>query len=469
MYKEQVYVTTNLALMLDGVIVILGGYGAYYLRWLLANGTWSMESGLFISVVLSLMFINCYVLGQLGFYASGFNPPLWVALRKVVLAVAVDFAVLTLGLFFVKDGSLSRIFLGSYAILVFLGLMFVRILFRCFFRRDKNTYGVRRVLLVGTADRVKALHEAFMRQKSWGHSIVGALAVGSWEGMDDLPCLGDASDLSTITSERDVDEVVFTLPAGVSFDFPKYLDICREMGLTCRIVPGMFAPEDDKWCVKVDNIDTIPVLSLYGLTINASGLFYKRILDLVGGTVGFLLFCLMYIPIALAIKFESPGPILFSQTRVGQNNRKFKLYKFRSMFIDAEERKKELMAHNEMDGHMFKMKNDPRVTRVGAFLRKTSLDEFPQFINVIRGEMSLVGTRPPTPDEVMNYTKAERRRISMKPGITGLWQTSGRNKINDFEDVVRLDLEYIDGWRFIHDIEILLKTVWVILRKDGAS
>lgn len=470
MYKEQVYVTTNVALVMDGIVVILAGYAAYYLRWLLGgNPDWALEGGMFISIVMSLMFINCYVLGQLGFYASDFNPPFLAALRKVVLAVAIDFALVTLGLFFVKEESLSRLFLGIYALLVFMGLMFVRALFYYFFRRSADAYGLRRVLLVGSPDRVRAVFEAFQRQKSWGHSLVGFLAVKDPCEIKELPCLGSADDMARIILDKDVDEVVFTVPGNVPFDFPAHLDTCKEMGLTCRIVPAMFAPDDGRWGIQVDSIDNIPALSIYGTAINASGLFYKRLLDLVGGFVGFVLFLLMYVPVALAIKLESPGPVLFSQVRVGQNNRKFRLYKFRSMYSDAEARKRELMDKNEMEGHMFKMKDDPRVTRVGRFLRKTSLDEFPQFINVIRGEMSLVGTRPPTVDEVSHYTKAERRRISMKPGVTGLWQVSGRNEINDFTDVVRLDLEYIDGWRFIHDIEIVFKTIWVIFTKHGAS
>ena len=470
MYKEQVYVTTNVALVLDGIAVILAGYGAYYLRWLLGGDMeWVMEGGMFISIVMSLMFINCYVLGQLGFYASDFNPPFLVALRKVTLAVAIDFALVTMGLFFIKEESLSRLFLGIYAGLVFMGLMFVRSLFYHFFRHSADAYGMRHVLLIGSADRVLAVFDAFQRQKSWGHTLVGCLSVGPPFEIKGLPCLGQARDLARIIPEMDVDEVVFTVPGNVPFDFPSHLDICKEMGLTCRIVPAMFAPDDGRWGLQVDSIDNIPALSLYGTAINASGLFYKRILDLVGGVVGFVLLCVIYVPVALAIKLESKGPVLFSQVRVGQNNRKFRLYKFRSMYVDAEERKKELLDQNEMEGHMFKIKDDPRVTRVGRFLRKTSLDEFPQFINVIRGEMSLVGTRPPTVDEVRLYSKADRRRISMKPGVTGLWQVSGRSEINDFADVVRLDLEYIDGWRFIHDIRIVFKTIWVIFTKHGAS
>jgi lipopolysaccharide/colanic/teichoic acid biosynthesis glycosyltransferase len=176
----------------------------------------------------------------------------------------------------------------------------------------------------------------------------------------------------------------------------------------------------------------------------------------------------MYPIIGLAIKLDSPGPVLFKQKRVGQNGRIFHLCKFRSMYIDAEEQKEHLSAQNEMQGAMFKIQHDPRVTRVGKWLRKTSLDEFPQFVNVLKGEMSLVGTRPPTPDEVERYRPEHLRRISAKPGITGLWQISGRNKITDFEQVVELDCKYLDRWRFYDDIKILLRTVYVVMQRKGA-
>ncbi len=183
---------------------------------------------------------------------------------------------------------------------------------------------------------------------------------------------------------------------------------------------------------------------------------------------GFFIFSLLYQFVSLAIKLDSPGPVFFKQKRVGRNGRIFNIYKFRTMYKDAEERKQELAVENEMNGFMFKMQNDPRITRVGRFLRKTSLDEFPQFINVIKGEMSLVGTRPPTLEEVRHYEPWHRRRISMKPGITGLWQVSGRNRINDFNQVVSLDLQYIDHWRFLNDLKIIMLTLWVVLKRKGA-
>ena len=176
-------------------------------------------------------------------------------------------------------------------------------------------------------------------------------------------------------------------------------------------------------------------------------LLIKRLLDLIGGILGLLLTALLFLPIALAIKLDSRGPILFSQTRVGRNGRRFRIYKFRTMYLDAEERKKELEASNQMSGLMFKM----------------------QFFNIVKGEMSLVGTRPPTEDEFIQYNQYYRRRISMTPGLTGLWQVSGRSDIRNFDEVVQLDLKYIDEWSLSLDLKILVKTIGVVFSRRGAE
>ena len=195
----------------------------------------------------------------------------------------------------------------------------------------------------------------------------------------------------------------------------------------------------------------------------------KRLLDVAGGLLG----CVISLPIiaivAIPLKLESPGPLIFKQKRVGLNGRIFYIHKLRSMYIDAEERKKELMAQNEMNGLMFKMQDDPRITKVGKFIRKTSIDELPQFFDVLVWNMSLVGTRPPTVDEYNQYDSHHKRRLSMKPGITGLWQVSGRSKIQNFEDVVSLDVQYIDHWSLWGDIKLLFKTVAVVFSGHGAE
>jgi exopolysaccharide biosynthesis polyprenyl glycosylphosphotransferase len=195
----------------------------------------------------------------------------------------------------------------------------------------------------------------------------------------------------------------------------------------------------------------------------------KHTLDYVGGLVGFILFSLAYCVLGPIIKLDSKGPILFSQNRVGRNGRIFKCYKFRSMRADAEVLKKKLISQNEMQGLMFKMENDPRITKVGRFIRKTSLDELPQFINVLKGDMSLVGTRPPTVDEYEKYEPKHKARVSMMPGLTGLWQVSGRSNIKDFDEVVKLDMEYIDNASFWFDIKIILLTIKTVIFGRGAK
>ena len=207
-------------------------------------------------------------------------------------------------------------------------------------------------------------------------------------------------------------------------------------------------------------------------------LFLKRALDICGAVVGLILTAILSIFVAPAIFISSPGPVIFSQTRVGKNGRRFKIYKFRSMYLDAEKRKKELMEKNEMNGLMFKMDADPRIigsgpdgTRhgIGWFIRKTSIDELPQFYNILKGEMSLVGTRPPTEDEWEQYEYHHRGRMAIKPGLTGMWQVSGRSNITDFEEVVKLDMDYIQHWNIGLDIKILLKTVLVVLKGQGSK
>ena len=197
--------------------------------------------------------------------------------------------------------------------------------------------------------------------------------------------------------------------------------------------------------------------------------FVKRVMDIVGALVGLTFTLIAFIIFAPIIKIQSKGPVFFTQTRIGKNGRKFKFYKFRTMYVDAEERKKELMEQNEINGNMFKMENDPRIIPVGHFMRKYSIDELPQFLNVLVGDMSLVGTRPPLEDEYENYALHHKARLSIKPGLTGMWQVSGRSDIKDFEQVVALDTQYISNWSLLLDIKILLKTVAVVFGGKGSK
>ena len=193
----------------------------------------------------------------------------------------------------------------------------------------------------------------------------------------------------------------------------------------------------------------------------------KRVIDILGAIVGLTIAAIVFVPIAIAIKLDSSGPILFSQIRCGWMGRKFRIWKFRSMYPDAEERKKQIK--NQASGAFFKNDNDPRITPIGNFLRRTSLDEFPQFWNVLKGDMSLVGTRPPTPEEVAVYQIPEWQRLDVKPGMTGEWQVNGRSKVKNFEDVIKLDLRYQHNWSLLYDLKLIWKTVTIIFDKNSGA
>ena len=192
----------------------------------------------------------------------------------------------------------------------------------------------------------------------------------------------------------------------------------------------------------------------------------KRLLDIIGAVIGLVVTAIIAIPIAIAIKLDNPGPVFYSQIRCGVKGKAFRVWKFRSMIVNAEQLQH--LVNNQAQGNIFKNKNDPRVTRVGRFLRRTSLDELPQFWNVLKGDMSLVGTRPPTVQEVMNYKRHHWERLNTKPGMTGEWQANGRSSITDFEDIVRMDIAYQQKWTVIYDLKLILKTFMVVVNKDGA-
>lgn len=275
-----------------------------------------------------------------------------------------------------------------------------------------------------------------------------------------------------------LDEIYVDIPMDSGESFIPYLEEMESMGLTVHFRLKMLDRIEEVCCDETSaarlsrelgrcaggNIVTMGTIEL-----ELRDMLLKRVMDIIGALVG----CIISIPIiaivAIPLKLESPGPLIFRQKRVGLNGRYFYIHKLRSMYVDAEARKQELMSRNEMSGLMFKMEDDPRITRVGCFIRRTSIDELPQFFDVLRGNMSLVGTRPPTVDEYKQYESHHKRRLSMKPGITGLWQISGRSNIENFEEVVKLDVQYIDHWSLWGDVKILLKTIVVVFAGRGAK
>ena len=274
-------------------------------------------------------------------------------------------------------------------------------------------------------------------------------------------------DVMNFLTKEVVDEVLLSLPDTDQEQVMELITKLEDMGITVHLTINTFNLRQfpKTW----GRFGTYSVLDFYEREFTTGELLLKRVMDIAVGAVGCLVCIVVGLFVCPAIYLEDPGPVVFRQKRVGRNGRFFYIYKFRSMYQDAEERKKELMAKNEMHGLMFKMKDDPRITKVGKFIRKTSLDEFPQFFNVLFGSMSIVGTRPPTVDEFEQYSMHHKRRLQMKPGITGLWQVSGRSDIQDFDEVVRLDCQYIDEQSIWLDIKILFQTVMVVLLRKGAD
>ncbi len=335
----------------------------------------------------------------------------------------------------------------------------------------------RRILIVGRNPNVHALIDSIKARPDYGVDIVGVIDAPESTGHKhpsasvplphDVHVLGTTRDLPGILTNHVVDEVLVLLPLKSFYsEIEQILKTCEEAGIVTKLAPDLFNVNIARRTISW--VGDIPFITYFTGPKESLELTIKRVVDiLVSGTALVVLSPIMG-AIALAIKLTSPGPVFFKQTRAGLNGRPFQMLKFRSMYVDAEERKKELEKLNEMDGPVFKIKNDPRVTPVGRFIRKYSLDELPQLINVLKGDMSLVGPRPPVPEEVEKYDWWQRRRLSFRPGLTYIWQVSSRNEIG-FQEWMEMDLAYIDNWSLALDFVLLLRTIPVVLTGKGAS
>ena len=339
--------------------------------------------------------------------------------------------------------------------------LFIRKVWKFLSHMKKYT---QRILLVTTRARV----ERVLKQLStYDYGYVSAVSIVDDEHFESSNfTIVTLDNLVTYATRSVVDQVVINLPSE-SFLIADFVSRFETMGLpvAVNIAALDFVTNSEK---AIQQFGDSSVVNFSTTFYRSSDIALKRVIDIIGSLVGLIICGLVSIFLVPLIKRDG-GPAIFVQDRVGRNGRVFKFYKFRSMRVDAEEIQKELMSQNQMQGGMFKIENDPRITKIGHFIRKTSLDELPQFWNVLKGDMSLVGTRPPTLDEYMTYTPEQKRRLSFKPGITGLWQISGRSNIKNFDEVVKLDVTYLDGWTIWKDIEILLKTIKVVVMKDGAK
>lgn len=413
----------------------------------------------------------------LGFFMENYRGILRRGYWKEFQAVAKHIGAITAGviiyLFMMKvSGQYSRLAMAYFPFIAGLMSYFGRIILKKWLKSHMGpASGKRGIMLIGAKKNYIELVNNFRNNPFSEFRVVGIAVIDECEENRKeyigIPILTGKEAILDYLRSTWVDEVLFSIPKDMPLP-DDLIDKCNIMGITVHLKLARL--ENGSVNQFIEQIEGYTVLSSSINMATPGQLFMKRIMDITGGIIGLLCTGIIFVIIAPIIYIKSPGPIFFTQVRVGKNGRRFKIYKFRSMYMDAEERKKELSAQNNIkDGMMFKMDHDPRIIRgIGNFIREYSIDEFPQFWNVLKGEMSLVGTRPPTVDEWEKYDLHHRTRLAIKPGLTGMWQVSGRSEITDFEEVVKLDTKYIREWNFGLDVKILLKTILVVLGKEGS-
>ena len=445
------YVVTDLAMT---ALALWLAHGARYLAGSLADDIVGpvYEFSRYAPLLALILPLWAVVFYATGLYGRRSARSLRREVSRLVRAIAVSGLVLAFAIFALRLTYISRpvvvLFLLLDGLLVAAGRALVRVLvFGSSTRRH--------VLIAGARDEVLRTAVNVDRHRDWGLRVVGLVTDGTWTDAEDQPhrVLGSYEDIPSLVSGRVVDEVLIA-PAGGRLDQltalePLFLRL-EEQGIVMRLLVN-FLPRSLSE-VSLDQLDGVPLLTFSTAPRDELLLVIRRCADVVLAGVCLLLLAPVLLLIALAIRATSPGPVLFRQTRCGLNGRPFTFLKFRSMFDDADRLKPTLAPFNEMDGPVFKMTNDPRVTPLGRLLRRASLDELPQLWNILRGDMSFVGPRPAVPEEVAQYEPWQRRRLSMKPGLTCLWQVSGRNQLS-FEEWMHLDLEYIDNWSLWLDLE----------------
>jgi exopolysaccharide biosynthesis polyprenyl glycosylphosphotransferase len=481
MLKQKATVIARIVYGVDLALTSVAFFAAFFLRdsllpWIDPS---HFPTGLFpladyLKIYPLVLIIWSVLLFTYDSYHSHRTIPLTREALTTIRVVMVGTAILATLAFLLPLRQLSRTWFMLFAAMCALLLVAEKILVRIIARwvRSKGL-NYRTLLIVGTGRRATDIARMVAGHKYWGYKILGFVSDGHRlsNGWARYRIFGNVPDLKRILENRDIaepiDEIVFAVTRKKLDEMKQIFLMCEELGIRTRVAMNFIQNRVAR--LEIEELEGVPFLTFTTTPSNEAHLALKRALDVAIS----LLVLGLAMPIigiaALAIKLSSPGSVLFKQRRMGLNGRVFTLYKFRTMIEDAHARREEVAHLNEMNGPVFKVRDDPRVTPVGRWLRRFSLDEIPQLWNVLKGDMSLVGPRPPIPEEVASYHRWHRRRLSMKPGLTCLWQISGRNQIHDFDHWMKLDLQYIDNWSPSLDLKILLRTIPAVLSGKGAS
>ncbi|MBC7249971.1 MAG: undecaprenyl-phosphate glucose phosphotransferase [Anaerolineae bacterium] len=465
----------SIALVLSDVVLINLGFAlAYWVRYELQ---WlrPVEEAYFIpysaylpaAALLTLILLLVYWLG--GMYTPRRRTGWFDQVYGIFNGTTSGTIVMIVINYVYPDISRSRLIFLYATVLIVVLLSISRLLLRAVLGYlRKRGIGVNRVLIVGAGKVGRTVMRTIVARPSLGYEIVGFVDDNPDKGSTDIgrfKALGPVANLARIIQEEDIDEVIITLPWMYHRKIVRIMSECQREQVRARLVPDLFQMTLSQ--VDVDDLGGVPLVGIKEIAIPRWKLAAKRAFDFSVALLGLLLCAPLFLLIALAIRLDSPGPVLFKQVRVGKGGREFVLYKFRTMRVGAEEEQAALRELNEASGPLFKIRDDPRLTRVGKLLRRISLDELPQLYNVLRGEMSLIGPRPPLPSEVAEYLPWQLQRLEVSPGMTGLWQVSGRSELT-FDEMCLLDIYYIENWSVALDAEILLRTLPKVLLGDGA-
>jgi exopolysaccharide biosynthesis polyprenyl glycosylphosphotransferase len=481
MLKQKAKVIARIVYGVDLALTTVAFFAAFFVRDLLlpAIDPAHFPTGLFpLSEYLKIYPIVLVIWSILLFTYDSYNSHRTVPLTReamtTIRVVGVGVVLLATLAYLIPLRQLSRswfiLFAGMAAILLVAEKILVRVIARWVRSKGLN---YRTVLIVGTGRRATDIAHLIADHQYWGYKILGFVSDGHRlsNGWARYRIFGTVPELRHILETgqivEPIDEIVFAVTRKKLDEMRQIFLLCEELGIRTRVAMNFFQNRVAR--LEIEELEGVPFLTFTTTPSNEAQLAAKRALDIAMSMLLLALSLPIIVVAALLIKITSPGSVLFKQKRIGLNGRMFTLYKFRTMIADAHARRDEVAHLNEMNGPAFKAKEDPRVTPVGRWLRKFSLDELPQFWNVLKGDMSLVGPRPPIPEEVASYHRWHRRRLSMKPGLTCLWQISGRNEIQDFDRWMKLDLQYIDNWSPRLDFKILLKTIPAVLSGKGAS
>lgn len=463
-----------LLLLSDALLILLGFGVAYYVRYELQVGRLvdpANQVGITAYIPFAALLVIVALLSYRFSHIYPYKPGRSIIEETYTIGTATTLTVVILsGINLIYEPlGYSRLLFLYTAIFVTLFLGISRFLIRQL-RSHLRQYGlgVHRVLLIGAGDVGRMVMRNAVARPELGYQVVGFLDDNPTKGQTDIgpfKALGPIANFQGVLQQGRIDNVIICLPWERNQTIQHLLELCEAQTVHAQIVPDYFHLTKNQ--VQVEDFNGIPLLSTRELSIQGWNYIVKRTADLIISFLAGLFAGPMMALIALAIRLDSPGPVFFKQLRIGKNGKPFYCYKFRSMVIDADARKDEFAAQNEASGPLFKMRDDPRQTRVGRFIRRFSLDELPQLYNVVRGEMSFIGPRPNLPKEVDEYEEWHHKRLAASPGITGLWQVSGRSDLT-FDEMVLLDIYYVENWSLALDFHILLRSIPAVLRARGA-